>query len=198
MTFSTHLTRILKVLNKVASDDKCMHFLGPFYTMDPFYGDMYNRRQLENIKPLVSMDDWIWDRCGIGNIGEPGVYDYANRLCGDKDNPLYYYQSELLVDDMDSSNDSYYPAITREEAEQHSQTPQGTIHFGMELWDETNNKFWQQWVRQEMKANMDVDLINDGWARNCDGANTFAQNLIWYQHRCASGRAMAGESFYSA
>ena len=224
MTASRHLVQLLKMLNKVTDDDKDMHFIGPFFDMHPYTSEPYNQRQLENIKPLVSMDDWIWDTCGIGRFGEAGVYDYKRRLCDDKDNPLYYYQTEILVDGFDSIHDAYYPAITAEEAAMHSSEPRSGPYFGMVEWNQSSDIFWQRWVKQEMKSNMDLELIDTGllktgvrkdydpsnftmqrianamirWSRNIDGASTFAQDLIWYRNRQVNGRVKPGESFYIA
>lgn len=194
--------RVLSRLDKFLA----IHFIGPYFEMDEWLVDGYNSRQLVKLHNIVSLTDWKWDKCGI----DDGVYDFRKRLCGDKDNPLYYFQNELLVDVFETVQGGYYPAVTSEQSAIHAEDP-GDALFGMEEWNESNDTFWQQWVKQEMSANMDKQFYSRGlsrrgrpaydvvrWVGNCDGANTFAQDLIWYKHRMDNSRCLAGEKFYIA
>ena len=190
-------------------EERGKHFLGPFYNMPTAVAEFYNSRQLATLRPLVGMDDWMWDTCGVGVEMEMGRYKYTNRLCGDKDNPLFYYQSELLVDEMCCDIDMYYPAVTRMESDAHAREPPLGPFFKMEEWTPSNDEFWQRWVKQEMRANMDSNMLFTGltkrdsgnavkWTSNSDGANTFAQNLIWFKRHCDGGQRLRGDSFHIA
>lgn len=189
-------------------EERGKHFLGPFYNMPTAVAENYNSRQLANLRPIVSMHDWIWDTCGIGIGMDMGRYKYTNRLCNDRDNPLFYYQSELLVDEMCCDQDMYYPAVTQMESDEHEKEPPGPF-FKMEEWTPSNDDFWQRWVKQELRANMDSSMLfrgltkrNSGdlvkWTNNSDGANTFAQNLIWFKRHCEDRQRLSGDSFHIA
>ena len=106
------LVAILEVLDNIAADDR---FIGPARKIPQDRIASYISEQLECLKIIVSMSDWRWDTCGVGRVGETGEYDFTRRLCDDKDNPLYYYQSEYLFDDLDGTVDEYYPGLTSSE-----------------------------------------------------------------------------------
>ena len=205
--------RVLSRFDKILD----IHLIGPPFEMDALFAYGYNKRQVMKLKNIVSLTDWNWDKCGI----DQGEYNFTIHLCTDKDNPLYYFQNELLVDFFETVQGGYYPAITAEQSAAHAMDP-GDAMFGMEEWNESNDIFWQQWVRLEMmfrqqgvrlemKSTMNPPLYSSGlrkrgrseydgmrWGGNSDGANTFAHNLIWYKHRMHNGRCMPGEKFYIA
>lgn len=206
-----HLMQIHDHLGGVLGDMKGVNYIGPFHVVEDWYVDIYNTKQLNKLRPIVSLDDWSWDTCGIGRGSDNGMYTYKERLCDDKDNPLYYFQGEILVDEFSCVQNMYYPAITRSEA-QHLDKESHDPCFRMEEWSMENDEFWQRWVKQEMLSNIDVDMVQRGlvkrnepiwgehirWSGNDEGANTFAQDLIWYKHRVVNGRRVAGESFHIA
>jgi hypothetical protein len=208
----THHMRLQQIHDHLHSvmdiEQKGNHYLGPFYDMPAAVAENYNSRQLANLRPIVSMHDWIWDTCGVGVGMDMGRYKYTNRLCNNRDNPLFYYQSELLVDEMCSDEDMYYPAVTQLESDDHENEPPGPF-FEMEEWTPSNDDFWQRWVKQELRANMDSSMLFRGltkrssgdlvkWTSNSDGANTFAQNLIWFKRHCEDGQRLPGDSFHIA
>ena len=203
-----HLMQIHDHLGGVLGDMKGVNYIGPFHVVEDWYVDIYNTKQLNKLRPIVSLDDWSWDTCGIGRGSDNGMYTYKERLCDDKDNPLYYFQGEILVDEFSCVQNMYYPAITRSEA-QYLVNESGVHSFRMEEWSMENDEFWQRWVKQEMLSNIDVEMVQRGifkrdesqyirWIGNDEGANTFAQDLIWYKHRVVNGRCVAGESFHIA
>ena len=205
----------LKADTKRAADSKSgsSHhgFLGPALVMDENNGFFYNHTQGEKMHKIINNPDFKWDKCKLDTTG----YDYKSHISVDKDNPLFYYQTEFIIDELDNQVEynSLYPASSplRLPPDSVFEANHDGLYYCMEKWDSMNHSFWDQWCRQEMNANANVSFRNfpglsdrsnkkyTQWGGNCDGANTFAQNLIWYTHRMSvSGRVTKDESFYIA
>ena len=197
---------------------KSCNLLGPAYNFDhPDWAIMYEEDQQDKMPMIINNPDFKWDKCKMDQMKG---FNHRFHITDDKDNPLFYFQSEFLVDEFDDpvEENSYYPlhspmrsVVSQLDVDKFVTETDG-LFYCMEKWNPINHLFWTQWVRQEMNSNLDRHLVNEPglkyrgdaqkyvqWEGNGDGAGTFAQDLVWYNHRVnIPGRIGAGESFYIA
>jgi len=190
--------------------------LGPMYKMSGFSRTFYNADMLEKTKRVVNQDDFKFDKCTADQ-----TYDSTKHICTDPENPLFYLQTEFLIDvlngDVQEEPDDYkeyYPSLEETPFTCLYTKEINNLHFNIVEWTSDTQSFWTGWVRREMMANLNSKFIFTGlrkrrrdessdntkikWKSNGEGANTFAQNLIWWNHRHEKNRLKENEKFFIA
>jgi hypothetical protein len=171
----------------------------------------YDYRMREMTRRVVNQFDFSFDKCNTDN-----TYNSKIHICTDPDNPLFYIQTEFLVDVLNGNvpevpydYTGYFPPLEQIEFTCLHTNKIDSLSFNITEWTMDTHMFWSGWVRNEMMANISLkfkgiqkyDEVSEKiteWQGNDQGANTFAQNLIWWRHQHDNNRLKTHERFFIA